>query len=1755
MRYSVFIKQGNLIKSRLINLKAQVPKLEEGDVLTDLLVAKVKTVNETAVKQHAAFENLVSKLFRCETSCDDIDDDALTKLQDDISDLYITIHSTCNALVPPTTVPNLDLTTTSNASAHNEGSLGIKLPRLNLGTFSGQIDKWIAFHSLYENSVHKNSNISDVEKFTYLLSSLSGEPLKLIKSLPVTTVHYNIAWQTLLRRYHNSRALVSLHVNHILDIPPVPQASVKHLRQFLSSYHENVSALEALEHDVTKGCLVLTSFILRKFDYDFRSKFEHSRTDTQVVPTIKELIEFIEKECSQLEAADLASSNYKTRTNVASNTRTYPEPKTNSFRPQTQKTVLLTTESQNCAYCSSTEHIIFRCPEFTKLTPDARFTFIKGKHLCTNCMGRHTVTNCKSLRNCFTCGRRHHTMLHLPNEQPLQIVNRNKQPPPSTSEAPRSKTHTLPKAPKRDTDSTYVPENSAMVSTLTQSNTTVLLATALVKVTYEGHSTVARAVLDSAAQHSFMSETCASVLRVPRTHADSSQISGISSFPVKTKGLCHITLSSLNGCILTSSHPVLILDKITNDLPRARVEPTIKSRLSNLVLADPAFDNPAPIDLLIGADLFGLAMRDRSFSLGENMPTVFDTIFGYVLLGSTPVLNTHPESACGIITLLCLNDSKLLQSIQKFWTLEEPPYVGKTIPPEQECENNFIQSHSRLQSGRYIVRLPLKESTEQLGNSSKNALRMFHYLEKRLLANSDLKMKYIEFMRDYEDTGHMVESQNTTILHTPHFFLPHHPVLRENKLRVVFNASAATTTGKSLNDILFQGPKLHNEIPDIILHFRRYKFVFSCDIKQMFRQILVHEDDQPLQLIYWREEPSLPLKIYQLTTVTYGMSSSPWIANRVVQKLIEDEGHHYPAAASALKLQLYVDDALLGSDTLDEALQLQQDVTALLAMGGFSLRKWTSNCAELLNAVPTDHRGTPLLFPSLDQPLCNVLGLKWLPELDSFSYIVSVDKQNSTKRSVLSAIARIYDPMGWLTPVVFWAKSLMQYLWTLGLKWDDPIPHDVAQKWNQFITDLPELERVLVPRHLGINSSNASYQLHGFSDSSELGFSSCVYLRVEHNSEVSVFLLIGKSKVAPLKKVSLPRLELCGAHMLSNLISYCHKQLAKHIEIKDIFAWCDSSVALSWIQTPPYRLKTYVANRVAQIQELTPPAMWSHVPSKENPADCASRGLLPSSIKNHDLWWSGPKWLSLPSSHWPKPDKPQISEDSLPEIKPFTLTSLVTTDQTTCDLTEKFSSWTTLVHVTAYVLRFIQKCRNKCTAKHTKLLSLNELKDSTNTLCRIVQRKHFSHEISALQKQETCSSRISKLAPFLDNQGILRVGGRLKNASLPYDAQHPILLPKNHHIVNLIIDYYHKFYLHAGPQQIQSLVCRRFWILSARNVIRSRIHRCMTCFRSRPPQVTPFMGDLPKVRVTPSRPFNSAGCDYAGPFIVKPHRLRRIQNIKIYLCIFICMTTKAVHLETVTDLTSESFIATLTRFSSRRGLPNHIFTDCGTAFIGADRQLKRIIEDLARTPETQRFAEQRSITFHFIPPSAPHQGGLWERAVKSAKHHLKRVIGTQTLTIEEFTTLSTRVEAMLNSRPLTQLSTDPTELNPLTPGHFLTGGPLVTPVEYDLQKTPMNRLRRWQLVQAMAQNLWSRWKLEYLHTLHQRSKWTKKQENLQVGQLVIINDTNSPPLSWKLGRIISTSPGTDGIVRVVTIKTQTGITKRPSVKVSPLPID
>ncbi|XP_044754989.1 uncharacterized protein LOC123317724 [Coccinella septempunctata] len=1106
------------------------------------------------------------------------------------------------------------------------------------------------------------------------------------------------------------------------------------------------------------------------------------------------------------------------------------------------------------------------------------------------------------------------------------------------------------------------------------------------------------------------------------------------------------------------------------------------------------------------------------------------------------------------------SDQELVNIVRRFWELDRVPDVLPLTPAERECEMMYCADVTRDSNGRYTVGLPLTSS--RLGTSVNVATRQFIRLEHRLDNNPTLRVAYHEFMRDYLESGHMelVPESSDCPRYEP-YYIPHHPVHRPDdppdKIRVVFNASCASANGKSLNDLLLTGPKLQADISTLLLRFRLYRFVFTADIRQMYRQILILPEQRDYQRIVWRFSKHEPLQYYRLNTVTYGVSSAPFIALRTLRQLASDDGPKFPAARQVLLDEIYVDDILTGCSSEAEALELRQQVQDLLKAGGFELRKWATNHLPLLDGVPADHcressSTDPLLLDR--EPGLKILGLGWNPSSDHFFYSVRSTSTAITKRTVLSQMAKIFDPLGWLTPVTFYAKIFFRQLCLLHLEWDQPLSNEVQRPWLQFQSQLPTLSELHIPRFIP-DVSSSTHRLVGFCDASESGYAAVVYLRTFASSgHCQVSLLAAKSKIAPCKAITLPRLELCGAHLLAKLMHHLSTRVLQHLGA-ECMAFCDSSVALSWIRGESHRWKTFVGNRVAEIQDLIPSDCWRHVVSEDNPADCASRGLMPADIHHHPLWWRGPHWLSFDSSLWPFSSVDSSQTDRVDEeAKPISALMLAAIfDEPT--MIDRFSSYLRLKRVTAFCRRFIMNTRGTSFPR-SGFLSSVELQEAEACLIRLVQSVYFAEELSELRKPSSRLRLIMKLHLFCDEHGLIRVGGRLSAALLPYRHKHPVLLPKNSHLTHLIIDDAHYRLLHAGALATHSYIRRRYWILDGRNVVRNRLRRCNRCFSCKPRPLVQPMGNLPPERLSSAMAFLTTGVDYAGPFYVTSARLRGAVSTKAYLVVFICFTTKAVHLELASELSTPAFIAAYRRFVARRGHPSVIFSDNGTNFVGAHNYLRDLGRLLSAPQHQQSLCDAASSSgtdWRFIPPSSPHFGGLWEAAVKSAKHHLTRVIGEQKLTYEEFLTVCTQVEAILNSRPLYLPSSDPSDFEALTPGHFLIFRPLNAPPDHDVSSVSVNRLSRWQLVQRFQQDFWKRWRQEYLHTLQQRHKWLQPSTPILPGTVVIIRDDGLPPLKWSIGRISSVFPGADSTTRVADVATPSGTIRRPIVKLCPLP--
>lgn len=875
--------------------------------------------------------------------------------------------------------------------------------------------------------------------------------------------------------------------------------------------------------------------------------------------------------------------------------------------------------------------------------------------------------------------------------------------------------------------------------------------------------------------------------------------------------------------------------------------------------------------------------------------------------------------------------------------------------------------------------------------------------------------------------------------------------------------------------------------------------------------------------------------------------------------------HDHKAAAEMVLNSFYVDDMLGGHDTEAEAIHMHRELSVLLRKGGFELAKWTTNSPEV-NAIINDNNQSSI---NLDKEATNaVLGLEWCHSSDTFQFrIQSPPASNQfTKRMILADIARLYDPLGNLSPVVITAKVLIQELWRLRIDWDEVVDEKISAQWRRFCSELKAIEQIRIPRWLGINNSHEERQLQVFADASELAYGVAIYVRTSSTSGVQTHLVLSKTRVAPIKKFTIPKLELSAALLAAKLLKETRE--AHNIAVQNCHLWTDSMVVLHWIHKCPAKLDTFTGNRVAAIQEASEGAKWRHVRTNANPADLCSRGIAPQAMVDNSLWWHGPKFLKEAESSWPNiavnlSTEEKIIVDKTTKKDPIVSLSIRATTEPAnvimsngITLLQRIGSFVRLMRVTAYVLRIEHNARARKTngQKYWGELNKAEILRAETHWIKISQQRYFKHEKCILQTMKSVekSSPLAKLVPFLDSNGIIRLSGRIKRSEMPYDTVHPIVLAGACDVTKLLIKHAHGQTMHGGAQLCQQYLRAKYWILPARNAIKACVRQCSQCVRHRQQTMEQMMGDLPKERITPGRPFSHTTVDYAGPVGVRRHNGRTKITEKAYIALFVCMKTKAVHLELVSSLTTDAFIAAFARFVNRRGKVEVLYSDNATTFHGAKSEMKTILTSWRHAASENMF-RLHATKWKFYPPSGPHMAGLHERAVRSAKHHLRRVIGQQSMTFEQYSTLLVHVEACLNSRPIQALTEDASESVALTPAHFLIGEPIIAPMAKNYVDTTSNRLNQFKLLQKIGQNFWDRWAKEYATTLMRRNKWHRLQENLEVNDVVLIKAENTPPTMWPMGRVIHTYKGDDNQVRMADIKCANNTVTRPITKLILLP--
>ncbi|GFW70283.1 integrase catalytic domain-containing protein [Trichonephila clavipes] len=819
----------------------------------------------------------------------------------------------------------------------------------------------------------------------------------------------------------------------------------------------------------------------------------------------------------------------------------------------------------------------------------------------------------------------------------------------------------------------------------------------------------------------------------------------------------------------------------------------------------------------------------------------------------------------------------LEHSIKKFWEIENVEIDSVKTSELDICENHFKSTHSRDDQGRYTVAMPLKEDPSCLGESRQTAIQRLNSLWKRLSRDKEYLSLYEKFLQEYEDLGHMreIKADGSEVS----FYMPHHGVYRPEKsttkMRTVFNASSPSTSGKSLNSIQFNGGLVQEDLFSIMVRFRKHKYAFTTDIEKMFRMINIHPEQTCLQRILWKKGIGEPIKTYELTTVTYGTVSAPYLATRTLKQLAMDEANNFPLAAPVLLSDCYMDDILSGSESIEEVIELQHQLIEMFKTAGMHLHKWCGNLPEITSNLQE--------YAFLESEETKALGIIWNSKLDCFLFRIEQQRPTSfTKRMVLSTIARIFDPLGLLGPIITWAKIFMQRLWLLELGWSDELPFKEQKEWRRFIDSLKAVNNISIDRCIVIHTAE-SIELHAFSDASEKAYGSSIYLKsISALGEVKVCLVTSKSRVSPLKQISIPRLELCGAVLAAKLMKKVKEAL--NLQITAVHFWSDSTIVISWIHRESRELKTFVANRVSKIHQLSSRDQWHHIASEQNPADVLSRGLLPEELRDDSLWWHGPELLQSTYSTTVIAEPTQRDGfDCELRVSERTLeTSLLNSKNFDFfnHLMDLSNNYFKIIHIVSYIYRFIENCRSK--VKKRGPLTTSEVNDAETWLIKQDQ--------SGINLSDP-SGNLKSLNIFQDDKGILRVGGRLEKASIPYSQKHPAILAKNSKLSKIYFITLHKKLFHVGPQGLLNAVRLRFWALGGRNLARKTVHTCVVCFKCKPIPSSQIMGNLPYERVNMAPPFSITGLDLGGPyFVTYKHQRKGVLN-KIYVCVCICFVT------------------------------------------------------------------------------------------------------------------------------------------------------------------------------------------------------------------------------------------------------------------------
>ena len=1136
---------------------------------------------------------------------------------------------------------------------------------------------------------------------------------------------------------------------------------------------------------------------------------------------------------------------------------------------------------------------------------------------------------------------------------------------------------------------------------------------------------------------------------------------------------------------------------------------------------------------------------------GQDVEVRSTRLNGEIPVNSVQIRGASPDH------LALSQDEELLTLVRRSLALDfdEPQHTRMRQPSRVEQKMLTRQKASiKLRNGRYEVALLWKHNSSALPNNYVMAYRCLQHLGRRLVADKVLLEKYKDFINKLIENNQAEIAPTKLSYGIGVWYLTHHPVLK--KFRVVFNGKAAFG-GKALNSCLDKGPEHTSTLLGTLLRFRQYKYAVTADIKGMFYNVSVPDQERDfLRFLYWEAgDPTKPVVEYRLSHQVPGLTCSGSNACFVLRHLADkNPTRAQPITLASIRTNFYMDDWLPSFPDL-KSLQLAiREIIVALQAAGFRLTKFVSNERAALTDVPLeDHAPEADMTEPGAKSDRKTLGIGWDTSGDRLGVKVSMPSQPATRRGVLAAVMSPFDPCGMLLPFLLDMKLLLQRLFKLKLNWDDPLPAKERKEWDCWLQQLPALANISCPRVLIPKPNFEHIWLCNFSDASEKGYAAVSYIVCNYGACNNVAFALGKVRVAPSKKqLTMPRLELLGAVLAAEVASSIQEEL-HNVKFDHVYFWTDSITVLHYVDNPTLRLKAFVANRVGKVLELTAGATWSHVRTHENSADIGSRGLRPQDTESINPWLAGPAFLKEAQSKWPltKESGEITPAPVLLEIK----SNLTVADTSPCIKVEilsvlfnRYSTLRKLQTTAAWLLRFRGKLRKISQTTVQNTLSAFELKGALLALIRTAQWASYPQLMQALGRSSATKdlppaarqqwTSMKSLNPFLDEEGLLRVGGRLQNAGLSYSQTHPLVLPRRHALTGFLVRHCHVNSAHMGFRYVLGKLRECYWVIGGTATVRHYLLGCLPCRHANATPGAQQMAPLPPSRFQIGLPaFSYAAVDYFGPINVMVRR----RPEKRWGCLITCLTTRAVYLDVAHTLNAQSFLMTFRRFLALYPTVQEMLSDNGSNFHSADKQLQSDFKkiDLDRVAKGLK-PEGVDFRWRFNPPAASHQGGVFERLIGIVRKCLRQIMADasyRTPTDEVLLTMLSEIAGIINSRPLLPAGHDPDSFDVLTPAQIIRPGTPAVPMVVRCF-SDVDALRNgYKSSQWHTQEFWRRFQLEYIPLLQKRARWLHAEQNFAVGDLVLMKDKDAPRYQWKKARIVKTLPNTtDGLVRRVRLR-------------------